>query len=208
MFALPSCQIPSLPTPRRSTTTRPSTSLLAITLTLCCLLLGGCIVISLKGPTIVVIGQLARYSLELESTGDNVTDVTVYVIADVPVDWTLEASAYAGTADGQSVDGMGSVDIPPAACVLPPPAAGYQRVTLSAGPFPLLQFSDTGVAELDFRVAGPEGEYTLSFWTAGANLQGSDCDDKPQTLVIEQIEGLFVDNFETGDTGQWSATVP
>ena len=206
MLSLHSCHVASRPASRPKSSA-PATSLLVIALALCGLLLSGCIVISLQGPSIVVIGQLARYSLELESNGGNINDVTVYVIADVPVDWTLEASAYAGMADGQEVTGMGSVDVPPSACVLPPPADGYQRVTLASAVIPSMQLGDTGVAELDFRVAGPEGDFTLRFWTAGASSQGSDCDNKPQSLAIEQIEGLFADNFENGNVSQWSAAV-
>lgn len=71
-----------------------------------CLVLGGCKVVIVSGPTSAEIGDTVIYELEVSSVNFGFDPVPV-VVADVPMGWELQASAYAATLDGMPVTGDG-----------------------------------------------------------------------------------------------------
>ena len=146
----------------------------------------GCFVSSLSGPTAVVLGSQATYTMQYtDDVGQ--TNATAVIYADVPAGWTVASTSYSGIVNGSPVSGSGTVSPtdPAPSCPIPAPAAGYQRFYFTAGPFPTVLFNDSGTATITFNVAGLPGSYTLSFYGGGTTPLGCSNSLTPETLDVD-----------------------
>ena len=146
----------------------------------------GCFVSSLSGPTAVLLGSQATYTMQYTCT-NNTNDATAIIYADVPPGWTVASTSYSGIVNGSPVSGSGTVSPtdPAPACDVPAPTAGYQRLYFTAGPFPAVSFLDSGSASITFNVAGLPGTYTLAFGGGGRSPSGCSYSLTPETLDVD-----------------------
>src|SRR5258708_40170778 len=96
-------------------------------------LICGCFISLLTGPSSVAIGTSATYTMKLNAESDQ-TNTTAVLAADVPLGWALTTATYAGTVNGAVVSGTPTVSSTNSCGSVPPPAAGYQRIFFLAGP--------------------------------------------------------------------------
>lgn len=133
------------------------------------LILVGCFVTGLTGPTTVTVGQSATYDIPFE-TDSSGTNGTAYVFVDVPTGWTLTGATYNATVNGSATSGNATTGVVQSGtpCIaVPAPAAGYQRHGFSAT-FPTVTGSDSGTLHVTFTVSGPAGGYTLRAFGGGS----------------------------------------
>ena len=154
------------------------------------LLVVGCNIDNLTGPTLVSLGATATYSMRLLTDGWDGANLTPVVAMDVPIGWTLTSSSYTGTANGAPVSGSGTiVGTDPTGCnFAPATSAGYQRIFLSTAPIPTVVGTDSATVSVTFYVGGAPGNYTLSFWHGGHTV-GSICQGPPTTIAVS-VTGL------------------
>ncbi len=134
-------------------------------------LMAGCKVEILSGPSVVADGETVVYTLKL-SDGSSSGD-PLWVVADVPLGWSFVSAFFEGTAQGQPVSGMGQVSgFSPCVGDLQP---GYHRVRIETPPI-TTNNNDMGTAELTFDVGSqPAGAYPVLFYFASTSVNGSDC---------------------------------
>ena len=167
----------------------------------CAALVSGCAVEIVSGPTEVEVGAEATYVLELTNRFASGALGPLYVVAQVPADWSLMSNSYAGTSLGSDVAGSGEVVADPGftGCGLDaPPPADFQRIVLSDG---IVEYggADTATVALDFQSGNVEGTYSLTFWVvAGA------CDEA-SIGVLQGISPLEIPT--TSQTGQLLLTL-
>lgn len=130
-----------------------------------CLLLCGCKVVILSGPTTAAIGDTVVFELEVSSDTFGFDPVPI-VVADVPMGWEYVASGFAGTVAGAPVSGNGEA-FESAACDFGLGAVrpGFQRwhlrpeTTIDA-----LPAAGSAVATVEFLVTDqPSGSYDVYF---------------------------------------------
>jgi hypothetical protein len=148
----------------------------------------GCESVEVFGPTWLVNGQTATYTLDMEPYYSH-TGATVYVVVQVPDPWTPLDWTYSGTIDGLPVTGAGLWNTgDPGNCSKPAQPAGTQRVWAEAGVFADLEPGrDHVAAELNFNVGVAPGDHVLEFWYEVVDDVGATCSTPTwHTLDVHQ----------------------
>ncbi len=117
----------------------------------------------LSGPSTLSVGELATYVLSLSGShwGSN---LMYYVVAEVPIGWSLTSSSYTGTAGGVPISGSGTVVTGMSSPCLNGPRDGFQYIWVAAGPYSTTS-SDTAQATLQLAASAlPAGEFAVRFW--------------------------------------------
>lgn len=146
----------------------------------------GCVTVEVYGPVWVTNSQTAVYTLDMEPYYPHV-DATVYVIAEIPVDWTATEWSFSGAVDGSPVQGAGSwLPDDPGICPKSSPPAGYKRVHASSGVFADLEPNRDQVdAHLSFDTGEVLGTHDLSFWVEISDVDDVVCMEMNQPLTLE-----------------------
>jgi 6-phosphogluconolactonase (cycloisomerase 2 family) len=152
----------------------------AITLT-------GCTTIALiSAPEFLNVGDTATFVLDVSAWVPGTAD-WVYVVAEVPDSWTLQASTYQGSSDGQPVSGSGTVVSDPNPGCVPTARDGYQIQWISDGPFTYSVSSDGAAVTLEYQVNDlPAGEITTRFWFVSSGDFNASCSEPPVVATINR----------------------
>jgi hypothetical protein len=156
------------------------------------LLLLACDSVEVIGPAWVHNGQIVTYILDMEPYYNHV-DATVYVVVEIPEEWTPVGWSFSGMVAGVPVQGTGSWILgDPGNCPKSPSPTGYKRVYAVYGVFADLQTGRDQVdAALDFNTEDAPGVHHLTFWVEAVDNSGVTCNaPTPLGLVVHQWERL------------------
>jgi hypothetical protein len=148
------------------------------------LAVAGCKIVSVSGPTSAMVGQLLTYQVDLLHDEPDLSDVTIWLMVEIPDAWSFVGADYVATVGGMPSNGAAIPGTPPSppesVCFTDEPQVGYKRVFVSAGSFDL-QTGDEATANVHLLPAGDPGDFTLRFQAAAESgpalvcqLQGPD----------------------------------
>ncbi len=157
------------------------------------LVLSSCTIAIVSGPSTVTVGDTVTYVLEVGSDLGSDTNVSFYVIADIPEGWDLLSSTFDGTIASVPITGDATV-VDSNFCntvagnVLP----GLQRIHFAAGPFPVAHADDTANVSLTFDVASqPSGEFKIFFRFLGVGDAGGLCSTPAVRTINREGPGFL-----------------
>lgn len=159
--------------------------------TLPLLVLAGCHITSVTGPTQGAVGHVLTYKVVIQHpVNSTLSDTAVWLMVDIPSAWSVAGSSYAGSVGGNPVSGTPATASPTAAdpdgCFTDTPAQGYKRIFFSAGPFATINQFDQGTVTVRLATAGSPGTYNLAFRAA---TEGGPSGSRSLTCELQSQSG-------------------
>ncbi len=156
------------------------------------LLLAGCRVVILSGPSEVDVGDTVVYVLELGSNQGGQSGATLSLDVLVPTGWSFVSGAYQGLLGGEETSGPLRLGGAETCSSLQDPPTGFQQLTLGpGGTFGTLS-EDEGTVTLEFQVLDqPSGAYDIRFVFGGEGDFGPGCSAVTRKRINREDRALL-----------------